>query len=190
MLCLVFSTHGQLVDSRGEDGLNSIKTGSSVTPDPIKLLAPVRDHDVNDNATEDNRRDRRRQTETRQIVTWQEETGMEIYSAGWNVYEWFQCDGQTGAEQWCLRQKVVEEEKASPCSVRLMEKRNATLADGRKKNVTGNFCIYCGENAIERYTGKTGGTNPVRAQRQCDPSLYYSLLGFFRFLSGFTLGLV
>lgn len=32
---------------------HSIKTGNSVTSDPIKLLAPVHDHDVNDNATEE-----------------------------------------------------------------------------------------------------------------------------------------
>ena len=58
MLCSVFSTHGPLRDSRGESGFNSIKTGSSVTPDPIRLLAGVHDHDVNDNASGDNRRDR------------------------------------------------------------------------------------------------------------------------------------
>lgn len=60
MLSLVFSTHGLLVDSWGGKGFNSIKTGSSVTPDPIKLLAPLRDHDVNDNATEDKCRDRQK----------------------------------------------------------------------------------------------------------------------------------
>lgn len=38
----------------GETGsFNSIKTGSSVTPDPIKLLASVHNHDVNHNTTED-----------------------------------------------------------------------------------------------------------------------------------------
>ena len=55
MLCFSLSTQGPLVDSSGESGFNSIKTGSSVTPDPIKLLAPVHDHGMNDNATEDNR---------------------------------------------------------------------------------------------------------------------------------------
>lgn len=60
MLCFRFPTHGPLVDSWGESSFNSIKTGSLVTPDPIKHLAPVHDHDVNDNATEDNCKDRQK----------------------------------------------------------------------------------------------------------------------------------
>lgn len=44
------STHEPLGDSRVRSGFNSIKTGSSVTPDPIKLLAAVRHHDMNNNA--------------------------------------------------------------------------------------------------------------------------------------------
>lgn len=47
-----------LIDSWGENGFNSIKTGSLVTPDPIKLLALVHNHDVNDNTTKDNLGDR------------------------------------------------------------------------------------------------------------------------------------
>lgn len=43
-----------LIDSWGENSFNSIKSGSSVTPDPIKLLALVHNHDVNGNATKDN----------------------------------------------------------------------------------------------------------------------------------------
>lgn len=79
MLCLVFSTHGPLVDSWGESSFNSIKTGSSVTPDPIKLLAPVHDHDVNDNATEDNCRDRKKHG------TLESGPVMEIYSTEMNL---------------------------------------------------------------------------------------------------------
>lgn len=60
MGCFVFSTHGPLVDFWGESSFNSIKTGTLVTPDPIKLLAGVHDHDVNDNATEDNCRNRQK----------------------------------------------------------------------------------------------------------------------------------
>lgn len=47
---LLISTHEPLGDSRVQRGFNSIKTGSSVTPDPIKLLAAVRHHDMNNNA--------------------------------------------------------------------------------------------------------------------------------------------
>lgn len=36
-------------DSGVQSGFNSIKTESSVTPDPIKLLAAVRHHDTNNN---------------------------------------------------------------------------------------------------------------------------------------------
>lgn len=53
MPCLIFPTHEPSVDSRGDSGFSSIKTGSSVTPDPIKLLAAVHDHDMNNNATKD-----------------------------------------------------------------------------------------------------------------------------------------
>lgn len=45
------STHEPLGDSRVQGGFNSIKTGSSVTPDPIKLLAAVCHYDMNNNAT-------------------------------------------------------------------------------------------------------------------------------------------
>lgn len=45
------SIHEPLGDSRVESGFISIKTGSSVTPDPIKLLAAVCHHDMNNNAT-------------------------------------------------------------------------------------------------------------------------------------------
>lgn len=60
MPCFEFSIHEPLADSWGEGSFNSIKTGSSVTPDPIKLLAAVHDHDMNDNATKDNWRDRQK----------------------------------------------------------------------------------------------------------------------------------
>lgn len=48
---LLISTHKPLGDSEVLIGFNSIKTGSSVTPDPIKLLAAVCHRDMNNNAT-------------------------------------------------------------------------------------------------------------------------------------------
>lgn len=60
MPCFEFSTQDPLADSRGESSFNSIKTGSSVTTDPIKLLAAVHDHDMNDNTTKDNWKDRQK----------------------------------------------------------------------------------------------------------------------------------
>lgn len=56
----MFYPRANWLDSWGANSFNSIKTGSWVTPDPIRLLAPVHDHDVNDNATEDNHRDGRK----------------------------------------------------------------------------------------------------------------------------------
>lgn len=70
MPCFEFSIHEPLADSWGEGSFNSIKTGSSVTPDPIKLLAAVHDHDMNDNAT---KRQLERQTETWHTGIWRQD---------------------------------------------------------------------------------------------------------------------
>lgn len=58
MPCFESSTHESLADSWGESSFNSIKTGSSVTPDPIKLLAVVHHRDMNDNTAKDNWKER------------------------------------------------------------------------------------------------------------------------------------
>lgn len=49
-----------MADSWGDSSYNSVNSGSSVTPERIKLLAPVHDHAMNDNATEDISRDRQK----------------------------------------------------------------------------------------------------------------------------------
>lgn len=52
-----FSTRVPVADSRGERRFNSIKSGSCVTPDPIRLLAAVHEPDPHDNVARDSWRD-------------------------------------------------------------------------------------------------------------------------------------
>lgn len=72
-------------DSKGERRFNSIKSGSCVTPDPIRLLAAVHEPDLHDNVARDSRRDRQRDRQMDEITTLGSSGGTVMVNYSWEM---------------------------------------------------------------------------------------------------------